>query len=106
MRALAFTVILINAGAQTPDTSPQFEVASIKLSPPLDGRGYSVWCRGGPLGKEDPSLYRCENLNVSGLISTAFNLKPYQFQEPDWMRDVRVNLSAKVPEGATKEQFR
>jgi hypothetical protein len=63
MRALAFTAILINAAART----PQFEVASVKLSPPLDERGYSLWCRGGPLGKDDPTLYRCENLNISAL---------------------------------------
>jgi uncharacterized protein (TIGR03435 family) len=102
MRVLAFTAILINAAAQT----PQFEVASIKLSPPPDERGYSVWCRGGPLGKDDPGLYRCENLNISALITTAFDLKPYQFHLPDYLGDMRVNLSAKVPEGATKEQFR
>src|SRR5271167_3009757 len=101
MRTCIVLTILWAAQGQT------FEVASVKLSPPPDERGYSVWCRGGPLGKEDPALYRCENLNISGLVYTAFDLKAYQFQGPDWMKaDVRVTVSAKVPEGTTKEQFR
>lgn len=88
-----------SAGAQT----PQFEVASVKLSP--DQRGLNVSMHGGP-GTEDPGLYTCENCEIWGLIERAFELKAYQLSGPAWMRTTRLIISAKIPTGATEEQFR
>ena len=89
--------------AQT--NSPQFEVATIKMAPTPDGRGYSVSSRGGP-GTQDPGLFSCHNWSASSFVSNAFDLARYELSAPDWMESVRFDMSAKIPEGTTKEQFR
>ena len=93
------------AHGQSPDASPQFEVASIKLAPPPNGMFSMTKFVGGP-GTPDPGLFRCENCSLSMLIIRAYELKDYQLSGPDWMETTRFNISAKLPGGATKEQFR
>src|ERR1700738_3228955 len=80
---------------------PEFEVASIKPSPPLDGRRMTVSCRGGP-GTKDPGLLACENLSLSNLATMAYRIAYYQLSAPDWMVSTRFDIRARVPEGATK----
>jgi uncharacterized protein (TIGR03435 family) len=101
MRITTFVMMLAYAAAQD---SPQFDVASIKPAPPPDMRGMRVSSRGGP-GTDDPGMFRCENCAVSGLISRAFDIRDYQLSGPDWMQNARFDVSAKIPPGATKEQF-
>jgi uncharacterized protein (TIGR03435 family) len=103
--ACAAATILFSAGGQAQEASPQFEVASIKPSPPYDGRGMTVGSHGGP-GTDDPGMYRCENCEVSSFITTAYDLQSYQFLGQPWMNETRFMLSAKIPEGTTKAQFR
>jgi uncharacterized protein (TIGR03435 family) len=95
-------LILAGAIAQAPDAALKFEVASVKPSPPDAVRG-SI--SGGP-GTRDPGLYTCENINLTNLVRIAFDLPDYRFSGPDWMRSKRFNISARVPEGTTSEQFR
>jgi uncharacterized protein (TIGR03435 family) len=106
VRKLAIIVIaaLGGAAAQTPDTSLQFEVASIKASPPPDPRGFRMSFRGGP-GTDDPGLFTCENWGLSGLITLAYDIQDYQLSGPEWMGTTRFMVSAKIPPGTTKEQF-
>jgi uncharacterized protein (TIGR03435 family) len=100
VRQAAITALLIlSAAAQT-----QFEVASIKPSRPVSGP-IRVGSRGGP-GTSDPSLFTCENCGMAMLLRQAFDLRDYQLAEQVWMRSERFNVSAKIPEGATREQFR
>src|SRR5580692_9927503 len=101
----ALVLILASAAAQTPSAVPRFEVASIKPSPPGDLDQMFVGSRGGP-GTEDPGLYVCENCGVSFLLREAFDLKPFQFSAPDWMQSARFHVSAKIPVGTTRQQFR
>jgi uncharacterized protein (TIGR03435 family) len=98
-------LVLAAAAAQTPDASAQFEVASVKPAPPPDPRGMRVSVRGGP-GTDDPGLFRCENCSISGLLSQAFDIRDYQLSGPDWMKNARFDVSAKISPGATKQQFR
>jgi uncharacterized protein (TIGR03435 family) len=105
MRFLAGTFLALLAAAQPPERSAQFEVASIKPSPPPTGRGMRVWSHGGP-GTDDPSMYTCENYTLLGLIWEAFDIQSYQLSGPDWLISARFNVSAKIPPGTTKEQFR
>lgn len=104
MRAIVFLTILAGATAQTPD-APRFDVASVKPAPPTDGRGMRVSMRGGP-GTDDPTLFACENCGLSGLVTKAFDLQPYQLSGPDWMQSTRFMVSARILPGTTKEQFR
>jgi len=98
MRTATFLSFLACAQAQT------FEVASIKPSAPADGGRMRVSSRGGP-GTKDPGLYTCENYPLPALIRDAFDLKEYQLSGPDWMQSARFMVSAKIPEGTTREQF-
>jgi len=92
--------------AQLPDANPKFEVASIKPSPPPDPvRGMLVRMDGGP-GTNDPTRFITENVDLSGLVTIAWGVEHYQLSAPDWLSNDRFNVVAKVPEGATKEQFR
>jgi len=95
----------LSAFGQISDPSPTFEVASVKLAPPpAPNAGMSVGCNGGP-GSKDPERWTCQNMSVSNLISTAYDLKRYQMPEGDNQPD-RFNITAKLPPGATREQFR
>jgi uncharacterized protein (TIGR03435 family) len=101
MRTAVFLAILACAAGQT----PQFEVASTKLAQPTNGRGMRIRWDGGP-GTKDPGLFNCENCTPSMLVMQAWDIKDYQYSGPDWTQSTRFNISAKVPTGATKEQFR
>jgi uncharacterized protein (TIGR03435 family) len=92
------------AGYAQPAEKPEFEVASIKPSPPPDGRGMRVSSNGGP-GTKDPGLFTCENNSLSNLVGMAYNVAYYQLSGPDWLNNTRFDITARVPEGATKEQF-
>src|SRR5262249_56610795 len=43
-------------------------------------------------------------MSLADLIPIAFSVKAYQVSGPDWMREQRWDILAKMPEGATKEQ--
>src|SRR5262249_35474419 len=85
--------------------SPTFEVASIKPAPPMTGGIMRMGSTGGPETK-DPTRFSCENCTLSMLLLQAYDIKPYQLNAPGWMNSERFEISAKVPPGATKEQFR
>src|SRR5262245_50969758 len=43
-------------------------------------------------------------MSLADLIPTAFKVKAFQVSGPDWIRTQRFDISAKLPEGATKEE--
>ncbi len=98
------TILFVSAMAfsQTAEKL-EFEVVSVKPSAPPDPRGMRVGCHGGP-GTDDPSLLVCQNSDLFNLVVMAYRLNYYQVSAPDWMRDVRYDVRAKVPDGATKDQ--
>ena len=60
---------------------------------------------GGP-ETGDPGRFTCENCTLSELVLLAYDLKHFQLTAPSWMNSERFEIVAKVPEGASKEQFR
>jgi uncharacterized protein (TIGR03435 family) len=87
---------------------PSFEVASIKPAEPLPAKmtvGTRLGCGGGPR-TTDPGLWKCTYVGLADLIITAYDLDRYQFTPADWMLRTRFDVAAKVPPGATQEQFR
>lgn len=98
MRVLSAGLFICAAWGQ------MFEVASIKPSPPPDGRGIRVRVDGGP-GSKDPTRLTLENVALAGMVQMAYGIDDYQLSAPDWMKTTRFVLTAKVPEGATKEQM-
>ena len=46
-----------------------------------------------------------ENFDLASLILKAYNIPYYLLSAPAWVHDVRFDVTANIPSGATKEQF-
>jgi len=92
------------AFAQSTGTLPSFEVASVKPAAPLTDGRIRVMMRGGP-GTPDPGQITYTNVTIKSLMTNAYHVKEYQISGPDWLESQRYDITAKVPPGATKEQF-
>jgi uncharacterized protein (TIGR03435 family) len=89
--------------AQTTAAPLSFEVASLKpAAPPTDGRIMRRMA-GGP-GSPDPGQLTYTNVTVKMLLTTAYNLKEYQVEGPDWIDSLGYDMVAKLPPGATQVQ--
>jgi uncharacterized protein (TIGR03435 family) len=81
---------------------PEFEVASIKPSPP--GIPAQAGCYGGP--PIDPTLVRCSNYDLRNLVGDAWGLATWEYKGLDWMSEAKFDIVAKIPPGTTREQYR
>ncbi len=88
------------ACAQAAD-APSFEVASVK---PASPSATAISCSGGP-GTTSPGIWRCSNVPLAFLIARSYGFQAYQFTPRAPCCQGRFDFTAKVPEGATKEQF-
>ncbi len=104
MRYRAAILLLVVFGAaawsQPADAPLTFEVASIKPSPPPDGRGMRVGC------PSDPGRITCTNMNMANLVAMAYGIAHYQLAGLSPMDTERYEIAVKVPEGATKDQIK
>jgi uncharacterized protein (TIGR03435 family) len=84
----------------------EFDVASIKLKPPLGGGAVPMTTgrRGGP-GTDDPTHMTWTTSLVSVLLN-AYNIKAYQLESPEWTRSDQFEFAVVVPDRATPEQLR
>ncbi len=113
MRNRLFTILFLAAGAawsQTPAAAPapppagrQFDVATIKLAPPINPAAAMA----GKLHvgmSVDGARVDIGYMSLSDLILMAYKVKQHQLTGPDWMKNQRFDILAKMPEGGTKEQ--
>ncbi len=104
MRAIAILspVLAFAAFAQNPPESLTFEVATMKLHPP--GPEGSVTTQTGGPGTSDPGRLTIVNRTLHRLLTESFSLKGgYQLQDPPALDQIRYDISAKIPAGATAE---
>ena len=97
--AAAFALTLTPVAMSGQDDRPTFEVASVKLAPNVPVIG----CRGGP-GSADPGYYRCAG-SLYVVLTHVFKARTWELSAPAWLNDVPVEINAKLPEGATREQL-
>jgi uncharacterized protein (TIGR03435 family) len=98
--------IAISLAIATTLAAQSFEVASIKpAAPPEPSQGIWMGMSGGP-GEKDPELYKCHNCTIPMLINRAYDVKRFQLTFPSWMNAEKFDISARVPAGATKGQFK
>src|SRR5580765_8248033 len=76
----------------------EFEVASIRPSPPIMGvpqvsAGVHI----------DGAQVRCNMLSLSLYFQIAYRVKIYQVVGPEWLKSERFDIAAKLPDGATRE---
>jgi uncharacterized protein (TIGR03435 family) len=93
------------AWAQPAADSPAFEVASVKPSPPPAGRFAFSTMRGGP-GSDNPTRFEGRSVTLEFLLSRAYGVSGWQIVGPDWIFQEKFDIDAKVPSGATREEFR
>ena len=82
--------------------TPSFEVASVKRADPAD-RSPAPF-RGGP-GSDDPGRFTYSNTTLRSVLQMAYGVRQDAIFGLGWLDTERYNLVAKVPAGATKEQF-
>jgi uncharacterized protein (TIGR03435 family) len=94
------------ARGQTADSRPSFEVASVKPSPPPGpNRTMGRLVRGGP-GSTGPGAITFTNIDLFSLVTMAYGVNAYQLVGPGWLGATRFDITAKLPPGATREQYR
>ena len=103
------------AFAQTPPAA--FEAASVKpadpKSEPVNAASEArATLRGGP-GTADPGRISYANVTLQSLLITAYSAdckvqaeECDQIAGPSWLRSSRYDIDAKIPAGATADQFR
>jgi uncharacterized protein (TIGR03435 family) len=92
--------------AQAPAAKPAlaFEVATIKLAPPLT----PAMIQAGKIHaglSVDGTRVDIGYLSLADMISAAYKVKSYQISGPGWMSTDRWDILAKMPEGATKDDL-
>jgi len=86
------------ASAQGQSEKPTFEVASIKPSDPNPEN--TLW-----IGMEaNPGTVRFTNITLRDCIRAAYRVRDFQVQGPDWIRDARYEITAKLGVG-TQDQI-
>src|ERR1017187_1636471 len=92
------------AFGQAAAESPTFEVASVKPAEPQAMGMMRVRMSGGP-GTPDPGQLTYSNVSLKDILINAYAVKGYQINGPKWLDSERFDIVAKIPKGATKEQF-
>src|SRR5438034_7733968 len=105
MMRMAILAVGVALAVQAPTAPPVFEVATVKpasLSAITPAAIQSGRLRVGMNVAGD--RVDIGFMSLADLIRTAYAVKPYQVIGPDWMSAQRFDISAKMPDGATKEQ--
>ena len=100
MRAAAFLYALF----AFPSFAQTFEVASMKLHPP-GPEGSATTQTGGP-GTGDPTRITIINRTLHRLLIESYGLIGYQLKDPLELDQVRYDIFAKIPPGATEKDVR
>lgn len=104
MRAGLVVFTSCAALAQSAEGPPAFDVASVKPAPPPAPGRFRVMMSGGP-GSADPGQLTYTNVTLKNVLMNAYGVKGYQISGPSWLDSERYDIAAKIPKGATKEQF-
>jgi len=86
------------AFGQQPPEKMAFEVASVKPAQP------------SPMGQlrvemsADDGMLRYINVSLKDCIRTAYRIKEFQVEGPDWIGGARFDIVAKLPAGSSKKQ--
>src|SRR5436190_15284240 len=89
--------------AQTPAPKAQFEVATVEPAPPLNPQAMAAGKMHVGMNIEG-SRVDMGFMSLADLTQYAYKVKQHQVVMPDWAKNQRFDILAKMPEGATKEQ--
>jgi uncharacterized protein (TIGR03435 family) len=100
--SIAACVVVWGAGfcfCQPRPACVEFEVASVKVSPPLDTSKTVAFGR-----QIDGAQVHFTQTSLRDFIRVAWRVRDYQIEAPSWLASARFNVSAKLPEGCTQKQ--
>src|SRR5258708_1908465 len=95
-RANTIALVLLGASALGGQSSPAFEVASIK--PNKSGTGSSST-------HTSSGQIVMENVSLKAWIEWAYHLKDYSLSGPEWLDSVSFDVIAKPPAGTPHDQY-
>jgi uncharacterized protein (TIGR03435 family) len=90
------------AANQNPEL--EFEAASVRSASGESSGGVTVHFLSGGPGTSTPGLFQCMNCSLWSLVMKAYDVERHQVSGPGLL-DRELMIRAKVPSGATKEQF-
>ena len=102
-------VAAFGAAGQEAAPAPEFEAASVKRAEPLN---VGAMMSGGPVrismgcNQPDPGRFTCTGMPLRMLLVRAYGVKNYQISGPSWIDSERFDIAAKIPAGATQDQFK
>jgi uncharacterized protein (TIGR03435 family) len=82
-------------------TAPAFEVAAIKPSEPITASGGKVMIRIGV--NNDGRMVTYSRMTLKALVQNAYRVKDFQVTGPSWADAQQWDISAKLPDGASKD---
>ncbi len=110
-----FSILACGMYGQNGGTVPEFDAVSVKPTTQeipsagmMAGGGrfsFRMGCSGGP-GTDDPGRYTCTAANLRMLVTQAWGIENYRVFGPSTLDSERFDIAAKIPEGATRDQFR
>ena len=92
-----YSILVFGATVQQPSAKRAFEVATVKLIDPNNSVFVTM--------SADPSIVSYRNLTLRDAIRGAYKVSDFQIVGPDWMSNVRFEVNAKLPSGATTDQI-
>lgn len=101
MKPGLFAIMLaVTAGVAAPQTTPRFEVASVKTT----NGGGPISMKGGP-GTADPGRVAIENFDLRKLLTKAYGVEGDQISGPGWIDSDRYTIIARIPPDTTQKEF-
>lgn len=98
---LALTIVVSCLNGLGLALAQEFEVASIRPA----AQSNMMMVDGGP-GSRDPERLTYTGVNLKVVMQNAYDVESDQISGPGWLDNTRFDIEAKIPPGATKEQFR
>jgi uncharacterized protein (TIGR03435 family) len=97
-------LMLVAAPQQAATPTSKFEVASVRMAPPVAGPIIHSML-GGP-GSDDPGQITYTNIALRNVLADAYEINRVDhIFGPDWLGSQLYNIVAKIPEGTTRQQF-
>jgi uncharacterized protein (TIGR03435 family) len=98
--AIAIAVLMLTASATRGQPARlEFEVASVRPTPPSEQHGLSLGFRMDAAGMHIGSL------TLRDIVAVAYRVKTYQVRGPDWTETDRFDINATLPPGAKADQI-
>lgn len=102
MRAAVGLIVANSMLAQQPEPKLEFDAATLRPAAPGNPAEFG---KTGGLGSTDPERVRYRGAPLFALLVEAFGLPFDQVISPAWVHNQGYDLVAKIPPGATREQY-